>query len=482
MKKIILTFLFSCSISGAFAQSPTIIQKDPQIDQMVKEISADSLQSYVRGLVSFGTRHTLSSQNDPKRGVGAAKKWVLRKFNQFAKNSGGRLTAIIDSTTYQPDGKRVPAAINLGNVVATLKGTDPKDNRIFLITGHMDSRRSDVMDATGDSPGANDDGSGTAAVMECARVMSKHSFPATIIFVAVTGEEQGLIGARYLAEKAKKANWNIVAVLNNDIIGSNHSNGTNIINNTQVRIFSEGMPAYELEKNAAGIRQYGLENDGSARQLARYMKEVGERYVDNLEVKLIYRNDRFGRGGDHTPFVENGFAAVRVTEMNENFYFQHQDVRTENNIKYGDLIENMDFEYLRKNTAMNLANLASLAKAPAMPQDVTYKSEEVPNSTSISWKQPVSGKPTGYYLLIRETTSPFWQKKVFTSATEINVPYTKDNYLFAVQSVGSNGNESLPVVPKVVPRQPQQAQAQPTQNQPASQSAENKGKARQGKK
>jgi len=367
MKKIILTFFVSCSISSAFSQAPTIIQKDPEIEQMVKEVSPDSLQAYIRGLVSFGTRHTVSTQKDPQRGVGAAKNWVLQKFNQFAQQSGGRLTARIDSATYQPDNRRVTIPINLGNVIATLKGTDPKDNRIFVISGHMDSRRSDVMDATGDSPGANDDGSGTAAVIECARIMSKHSFPATIMFVAITGEEQGLIGARYLAEKAKKENWNIEAILNNDIIGSNNSNGTNIINNTQIRVFSEGMPAYEMDKNGAAIWQYGLENDGKSRQLARYVKEVGERYLDNLEVVMIYRNDRFGRGGDHTPFVENGFAAVRVTEMNENFYHQHQDIRTEKGISYGDLIEYMDFEYLRKNTAMNLANLASLAKAPAMP-------------------------------------------------------------------------------------------------------------------
>jgi hypothetical protein len=236
-------------------------------------------------------------------------------------------------------------------------------------------------------------------------------------------------------------------------MGSNNSNGTNIINNTQVRVFSEGLPAYELDKNGASIRQYGLENDGKARQLARYMKEVGERYVDHLEVVMIYRNDRFGRGGDHTPFVENGFAAVRVTEMNENFYHQHQDIRTEKGIKYGDLPEYMDFEYLRKNTAMNLVNLANLAKAPAVPAAVAYEFKGLPNTTSISWKQPASGKTKGYYVMIRETTSSVWQKKLFTAATEINVPYSKDNYLFAVQSVNQEGNESLPVVPKVVPRQ-----------------------------
>jgi hypothetical protein len=341
----------------------------------------------------------------------------------------------------------VKEPINLGNTVATLKGTDPNDNRIFIISGHLDSRRTDVMDGTNDAPGANDDGSGSAAVMECVRVMSRHSFPATIVFVTVSGEEQGLLGSGYMAKKAKAANWNIEAVLNNDIMGSNNSNETNIIDNTRVRVFSEGLPAYELDKQAQRIRQLGLENDGKARQLARYVKETGERYVDNLEVVMVYRNDRFLRGGDHTPYVENGYAAVRITEMNENFNHQHQDVRTEKGIVYGDLPEFMDFEYLRKNTAMNLANLANLAKSPSLPQDVKVEVRNLTNGTQLSWKAPVAGKPKGYYVLMRETTSPVWQKKIFVTGTEVNLPYSKDNYFFAVQSVSETGNESLPVVP-----------------------------------
>lgn len=481
MKRLLVTCLAAASLT-ARAQSPIIIQKDLEIEQMVQEVSADSLQAYIRGMMAFGTRHTLSTQKDPRRGVGAAKTWVLRKFNQFAQPAGGRLTARIDSTTYQPDGRRVNRPINLGNVVATLKGTDPRDTRIFVISGHLDSRRSGDMDAAGDAPGANDDGSGTAAVLECARIMSRRSFPATILFVAMTGEEQGLLGARYMAQKAKQENQNIAAVLNNDIIGSNHSNGTNLINNTQVRVFSEGLPVYELDKNGIGIRQYGLENDGKARQLARYVKETGERYVDHLEVKLIYRNDRFGRGGDHTPFVENGFAAVRITEMNENFDHQHQDVRTENNVRYGDLIEFMDFEYLRKNTALNLANLANLAKAPAVPEAVTLEFKGAPNTTSLAWKPPVAGKTVGYYVLLRETTSAFWQKKLFVTATEINLPYSKDNYLFAVQAVSATGNESLPVIPKVAPRPAASAQVQAVPAAPANTPpAATKGKTKPGK-
>lgn len=446
--KQIFAFVF-CLLSGFFGYTQTIVQRDPQIEQMVREVSADSLQSYIRTLVGFGTRNTLSTQTDPKRGIGAARKWVLSKFQEFAQASNGRLTAVIDTTTLAPNGRRVDKTLLLGNVVATLRGSDPTDNRIFLISGHLDNMRTDVMDREGDAPGANDDGSGTAAVIECARILSRHAFPATILFVAVSGEEQGLLGAEFMAEKARKQNWNIEAVLNNDIIGSNNSNETNIVDNTRIRVFSEGLSVLDTGKLAASVRSLGLENDGRARQLARYVKEVGERYVDNLQVVMIYRNDRFLRGGDHTPFVTRGFAAVRFTEMNENYYHQHQDVRKEKNIQYGDLPEFLDFEYLRKNTAMNLSNLANLAKAPPRPAEVKINVSGLSNASQLSWKAPATGKVKGYYLLIRETTSPVWQKKIFTEKTEITLPYSKDNYFFAVQSVNESGNESLPVVPGV---------------------------------
>lgn len=445
MSKILLaiTFLLFAFITNA----QTTIHRDAEIASMVKEVNPDSLKSYMQSLVAFGTRNTLSTQTNTLRGIGAARIWALKKFTEFAKQSNGRLTAFIDTVTYQPDKKRVDTPIILGNVVAILKGTDASDHRIFIMSGHIDNMRTNVMDRIGDAPGADDDGSGSVAVIECARVMSKHSFPATIIFVCVSGEEQGLLGAYFMANKAKKENWNIEAVLNNDIMGSNNSNETNIIDNTKVRVFSEGLPAYETEKNAKLIRQLGLENDGKARQLARYVKEIGERYVENLEVVMVYRNDRFLRGGDHTAFIDNGYAAVRITEMNENYYHQHQDVRKENNVQWGDLPEFIDFEYLRKNSAMNLANLANLSKAPAMPEEVRVQTKKLENFTSLSWKAPKTGKVKGYYILMRETTSAFWQKKFFTTETEFRLPYSKDNYFFAVQSVNETGNESLAIVP-----------------------------------
>ena len=446
MKKFLSILILFIS-TKSFSQ--TIINRDPEIEQMVKEVSADSLQSYINTLVSFGTRNTLSTQTDSKKGIGAARNWVLNKFNQFANNSQGRLIAIIDTTTIPADGRRVDKPVLLGNVMATLKGTDPNDKRIFIISGHLDSRRSDVMDRTGDAPGANDDGSGTAAVIESARIMSKHSFPATIIFVAVSGEEQGLLGSTFMANKAKEENWDVEAVFNNDIIGSNNSNETNIINNTKVRVFSEGIPVNATEKDIARIRALGLENDSQSRELARYVKEIGERYVDHLDVVMVYRTDRFLRGGDHLPYLKNGFTAVRITEMNENFHHQHQDVRKEKGVQYGDLPGFVDFEYLRKNTALNLANLANLGKAPSVPEEVKVEVRNLSNSTTLSWQQPKAGKVKGYYILMRETTSPVWQKKIFTTENEATLPYSKDNYFFAVQSVNESGNESLPVIPSI---------------------------------
>jgi hypothetical protein len=446
MKWVCFVLVF---LMGNMCTAQKIINRDLEIEQMVRDVSADSLKAYINAMVSYGTRSTVSSTVDKKRGIGAARQWVVQKFSEFARNSGGRLTAYVDTTTLQADGRRIDQAINLGNALGVLKGTDPNDTRVYIISGHLDSRVTDVMNRTAEAPGANDDGSGVAALLECARIMSKRSFPATIIFAALSGEEQGLLGAQFMAEKAKREAWNIDAVLNNDIMGSNNSNETNIIDNTRLRIFSEAFSVGDTGRIIQNIRNLGLENDGRSRQLARYVKEVGERYVDNLEVVLIYRNDRFLRGGDHTAFVQRGFAAVRLTEMNENYNHQHQDLRTEKGVVYGDLPEFMDFEYLRKNTAINLSTLANLAKAPSVPQDVRVDVKNLTNSTSLSWKAPKSGKVKGYYVLMRETAMPYWQKKFFTFDTSMALPYSKDNYFFAVQAVGITENESLPVVPAV---------------------------------
>ena len=444
MKKLCVLLLFPTLL---FAQTKT--DNDAEIRQYVSQVNADSLKSHITKLVSFGTRHSLSSTTDKKRGIGAARNWVLKKFRDYSKNSGGRMEVFLQNQDIQPDGKRVDKAINLGNSVAILKGTNPEDKRVFIIGGHLDSRVSDVMNSTAIAPGANDDGSGVAAVIEGARVLSKSKFPATVIFVAFSGEEQSLLGSKMMAEKAKAENWQIEGVLNNDMIGNTKAGETGEINDKVLRVFSEGLPQFELDKKAQAVRNLGLENDGDSRQLARYIKETGENYVKNIEVKLIYRNDRFLRGGDHTSFVNAGFPAVRLTEYFENYDHQHQDLRTENGKMFGDLIEFMDFEYLRKNTAVNVATLANLAKAPSKPENVKMDVKNLTNTTTLSWEQPKFGKVQGYHILVRETDSSVWQKKIFTKDVQMKLPFSKDNYFFAVQSVNETGNVSLPVIPAV---------------------------------
>ncbi|MDQ1803273.1 M20/M25/M40 family metallo-hydrolase [Chryseobacterium sp. CKR4-1] len=429
-----------------FSQIP---EKDGEIKKYVSEVNSDSLKSYINSLVSFNTRHTLSKINDPENGIGAARTWVLSKFKEFAKNSGGRMEVYLQQQDIQPDGKRVDQVTNLGNACAFLRGTDPDDKRVFLISGHLDSRVMDVMNRTSFAPGANDDGSGVSAVIEAARVLSRSKFPASVIFVAFSGEEQSLLGSKLLAEKMKKENVQLEAVLNNDMIGNAKAGETGEINDHTLRVFSEGLPYADLDKKALGLRNLGLENDGESRQLARYIKEVAEKYVKKLEVKLIYRNDRFLRGGDHSSFVNYGFPSVRLTEYYENYDHQHQDIRKENNKQYGDLPEFIDFNYLRKNVAANVAVLASLAKSASKPEQVEIEVKELTNSTVLHWKKPKSGLAAGYYVLVRETDNPLWQKKIFTKELSLKIPLSKDNYIFAVQTVNTSGNVSVPVIPAI---------------------------------
>ncbi|MCQ4035979.1 M20/M25/M40 family metallo-hydrolase [Kaistella montana] len=445
MKK---TFFFLALLTSLIINAQKTV-KDPEIVRYVNQVNKDSLKANIEKLVSFGTRHTMSSTSDPYKGIGAARNWVLAKFRNYAKNSGGRMEVFLQNEDLQPDGKRINKVTNLGNASALLKGTDPNDKRIIIISGHLDSRVSDVMDASGFAPGANDDGSGLAAVIESARILSQSKFPVSILFVAVSGEEQGLLGAKMLADKAKAENWEIEAVLNNDMIGNNSFDAPKNSGTPKLRIFSEGLPAFETEKNSPTIRNYGLENDGPARQLARYIKEIGEEYVKNIDIKMIYRNDRFLRGGDHTPFVNHGFTAVRLTDYYENYDHQHQDIRTEKGKKYGDLADFMDFDYLRTNTAVNVAVLANLAKSVPRPENVLMDVKELSNTTKLSWEKPSLGKIKGYEVLVRETDSSVWTGKIFTTETSITIPYSKDNFLFAVRSISESGNESLPVIPKI---------------------------------
>ncbi|MDR3693086.1 M28 family peptidase [Mucilaginibacter sp.] len=447
MKKLLLIIPVFFIIQG---NAQTIIKQDAAIKQMVDEVSSKNIEAIVRKLVSFKTRHTLSDTTSATEGSGAARDWIKAEYQRYAKESGGRMTVQFDTFT-QPKSERVDKAVHLKNVLAILKGTDLKDTRIYIVSGHYDSRVTDVMNPNAVEPGANDDASGTAVSMELARVMAKRSFPATIIFMSVVGEEQGLYGSTNVAKRAKAENWNIDAMLNNDIVGNTHGMETDLKDNRSVRVFSEGVPSTAAgnQKEIASLIALGGENDSPSRELARYVKEIGERYVDQLDVKLIYRRDRYLRGGDHVSFLLQGFTAVRFTEMNEDFTRQHQDIRSENAVDYGDLPDFVDYNYVQKVARMNLSVLANLASAPAEPQNVGIVTSALTNKTTLKWEAPKTGKkPAGYYVLMRETISPYWEKKYFVTDLTATLAYSKDNYLFAVQSVDADGHESLSVFPK----------------------------------
>lgn len=438
-------------LSSVYCQAQlSIVRTDPQIKKMVDEVSSENIESNVRKLVTFQTRHSLSDTLSSTTGIGAARNWILSEMQRYSRESGGRLKAEFDVFTQAADGRRITAPTVMKNVLGILPGTDPLDDRVFIVSGHYDSRASDVNDSKIFAPGANDDASGTSAVMELARVMSKYKFNSTIIFVAMVAEEQGLYGAVNLAKRAKESKWNIAGMITNDIIGNSYGAETGIKDNRSVRIFSEGVSVVETPAEAAIRTSTGSENDGRARQFARYLKEVGERYVDQLDVKLIYRRDRYLRGGDHTPFSQAGYPGVRVTEMNENFDRQHQTVRKENGVEYGDLPDFVDYDYTQKVARMNIASLANLALSPREPENVGVVTSQLTNKTVLRWEKPKGEAPAGYYVVMRETSSPTWERKFFIADTTATLNYSKDNYFFGVQAVDNEGHESLVVIPKAV--------------------------------
>ena len=418
-----------------------------EITKMLKEVSAKRIESDIRKLVSFGTRNTLSEQDNPTRGIGAARDWIFAEFQKISADCGNCLQ-VEKQTFLQPKANRIPEPTNLTNVIATLRGTINPE-RIYVVSGHYDSMCSSPTDAKCDAPGANDDASGTAAVIEMARVMSKQKFDATIIFMAVPGEEQGLLGAAYFAEQAKQNKMDIEAMFTNDIIGGVTSY-KNAADRNSVRVFSEGVPSNETEQEAAVRRSVGGENDSASRQLARYIKEVADKYSPKFSVQMIYRRDRYGRGGDHIPFLERGFTAVRFTETHEDYTHQHQNVRTENNIQYGDLPEFVDFGYIANVTRINAASLASLALAPAKPKTVGLITSKLTNDTELKWDANRENDLEGYEVVWRGTTDAVWTNSVFVGnvTSYILKAMSKDNFFFGVRAVDKDGNKSPVSFPK----------------------------------
>lgn len=443
-----LTIAIFLLFQALFSQAPAVPQ-NREIISMLRSVSANRIESDIRKLVSFGTRNTLSTQDNPNRGIGAARDWIFNEFEKISRDCGGCLIVEKQSFT-QPKAPRVPEPTLLTNVIATLKGsTDP--DRIYVVSGHYDSMCSSPTDAACDAPGANDDASGTAAVIELARVMSKHKFDATIIFMAVAGEEQGLLGATYFAEQAKQKGLRIEAMFTNDIIGG-VTTQKNSPNRNRVRVFSEGVPSNETPQEANTRRSVGGENDSSSRQLARFIKEQADRYIKDFKVWMIYRRDRYLRGGDHIPFLERGFASVRITEADEDYNHQHQNVRTENGVFYGDTPEFVDFGYVANVTRVNLVALASLALAPAAPKNVGIVTSRLTNDTDLKWDPNLDSDLAGYEIVWRDTSSPEWTNSLFVgNVTTYTIKQkSKDNFFFGVRAVDKDGNRSLITFPRPI--------------------------------
>jgi hypothetical protein len=423
---------------------------DARIAQALTQVSAERIQANIEKLSSFGTRLTLSAQDDVSiqqgRGIGAAREWIKAEFGRYSKDCGGCLEVKTDTFVEQP-ADRIPQATQLTNVYAVLKGSDPENaKRIVLVTGHYDSRNSDTFDAKADAPGANDDASGTAVSLECARVLSKMKFPATIIFLTVAGEEQGLNGSKHFAQMAKEQEWNLEAVLNNDIVGGDKGAKQDA---GVVRVFSEGVPVAADEKKIRSIRGLGGESDSASRELARYVAEVGRSYDAGVKPLLVFRLDRYLRGGDHYSFNQQGFAAVRFTEFREDYNHQHQNIRTEKGIEYGDLPKFVNFDYVAAVARLNAATLASLAAGPAPPAKVRILTKNLENDSTLTWEAAPGGLAAEYEAVWRATSSADWEHvQSCGDKTRCTMAVSKDNVIFAVRSVDKAGHRSLPVVPE----------------------------------
>jgi Peptidase family M28 len=424
---------------------------NPVIAKVVAGVSASRIEETIRKLVSFGTRNSLSDDKSETRGVGAARRWIKSRLDQCAVESGGRLQVTFDDHLVE-SGPRVPKPTHFVNVVATLPGEQAESRgRIYVVSGHYDSMPTSPTDAEKDAPGADDDASGTAVSMELACVMSKQHFDATLVFLTVAGEEQGLLGSDGWAKDAKASKLDIAAMFTNDIVGNSRSRA-GVVERDRVRIFAEGVPAKkEVTDDVLTALRTGGENDMPTRQLARFVKEMGERYVAGMKVDVHWRRDRYLRGGDHFSFLDQGWAALRFTEPSENWDHQHQDVRVENGVQFGDLPEFVDFEYTARVARVNGAALAALALGPSTPKGVEMENRPYDVDTTLRWKANPESDIAGYRVVWRETTAADWQhSRDVGNVTRVTLEISKDDYQFGIVAYDKDGNTSVAAYPTPV--------------------------------
>jgi Peptidase family M28 len=438
----------SAATSTGHDDRPPLAQRpSKELLGILRELDRRRIEATVEKLVSFGTRHTLSSQDDPARGIGAARDWIFAEMTKNAEPSGGRMTVELQSYIQEPDGGRIPVPTRITNVMATLRGkTSPE--RVYVVSGHYDSRVTDVLNGTADAPGADDDASGVAVVMEMARVLATREPEATIVFTAVAGEEQGLYGARHMAALYKQAGTDVQGMFTNDIVGSSTADDGTRDPHT-VRLFAEGVPTAETPEEGNIRRSVGGENDSPARQLARFVREVADNDATGMNVRVIYRRDRYLRGGDHIGFLEQSYPAARFTEPNEDYAHQHQDVRVEDGKQFGDLIEFCDFGYMQRVAKVNTAALWSLATAPGTPKNVRVLTSALTNDTDLVWDRGTEPDLAGYEVVWRETTDPEWTHAIDVGdVTSAKVDMSKDNVFFGVRAVDRAGRHSPVAFPK----------------------------------
>jgi hypothetical protein len=437
----------AASLRAADAPPPAPV--DPEIRALVTALSPERIQRAIFVLASFKTRHTLSDGTPSGDGIGGAASWIRAEFGRASAESGGRLKVDLDTFLQPPVAPRIPHPVEITNIIATLPGTDPS-GRTLVVSGHYDSRVKNPLDATSPAPGADDDASGVAAVLEMAHVMSHYKFPATIVFMAVAGEEQGLNGSTHWAQLAKEQNTAIEAMFDNDIIGSSRSD-TGGFDRGSVRLFAQGVPPTATPDDALlALLRNGGENDTPPRELARAIRDIAAAYVPALRVRVIYRADRYLRGGDHLPFLERGYPAVRFTEPAEDFHRQHEDVRTENGVEYGDVPDHVDFAYTADVARVNAAALAVLARAPAPPAGVQIETARLENDTTLRWLPGPEPTLAGYRIVWRETTAPFWEhaQDVGRDVHRITIPgVSKDNLIFGVEAFDAAGHFTPAVFP-----------------------------------